>query len=218
MNTDYLSQTSILLRPPDAVARWRLIGSVTLLGILLAVSVEHVYLISRTPWYESAYHLPLWSGVWYSAAAVAGTLVVVPVAIYALRERPEFPAGLWLWISVGVGFGIFVPIFTGFFTPLATLMIDWTVGNIEGVNVLPWVIDRLLRGFFSMFVDGAPAIRHGLAAGVVLAVFGYVIDRLNALQDMRVAMLTPPAIAIAIGAAILLTSLFASPEFLRDII
>ena len=214
----YLSQTSILLRPPDAVARWRLIGSVTLLGILLAVSVEHVYLISRTPWYESAYHLPLWSGVWYSAAAVAGTLVVIPVAIYALRERPEFPAGLWLWISVGVGFGIFVPIFTGFFTPLATLMIDWTVGNIEGVNVLPWVIDRLLRGFFSMFVDGAPAIRHGLAAGVVLAVFGYVIDRLNALQDMRVAMLTPPAIAIAIGAAILLTSLLASPEFLRDII
>ena len=103
--------------------------------------------------------------MWYSAAAVAGTLVVIPVTIYALRERPEFPAGLWLWVAVGVGFGIFVPIFTGFFTPLATLMIDWTVGNIQGVNVFPWVIDRLLRGFFSMFVDGAPAIRHGLAAG-----------------------------------------------------
>jgi len=218
MNTDYLSQTSILTRPPDAVARWRLIGSVTILGALLAVSMEHVYLISRTPWYESAYHLPLWSGVWYSAAAVAGTLVVIPVAIYALRERPEFPAGLWLWVSVGVGFGIFVPIFTGFFTPLATLMIDWTVGNIEGVNVFPWVIDRLLRGFFSMFVDGAPAIRHGLAAGAVLALVGYVIDRLNARQDVRVSALTPPAIAIAIGAAILLTSLWASPEFLRNII
>ena len=214
----YLSQTSILMRPPDTVARWRLIGSVTTLAALLAVSVEHVYLISRTPWYESAYHLPLWSGVWYSAAAVAGTLVVIPVTIYALRERPEFPAGLWLWVAVGVGFGIFVPIFTGFFTPLATLMIDWTVGNIQGVNVFPWVIDRLLRGFFSMFVDGAPAIRHGLAAGAVLALVGYAIDQLNARQDVRVSALTPPALAIAFGAAILLTSLLASPEFLRNII
>ena len=214
----YLSQTSILLRPPDAVARWRLIICVTLLAVLLAVSVEHVYLISRTPWYESAYHLPLWSGIWYSAAAIAGTLVVIPVAIYALRERPEYPAGPWLWISVGVGFGIFVPIFTGFFTPLATLMIDWSVGNIQGVNVFPWIIDRLLRGFFSMFVDGAPAIRHGLAAGAVLALAGFAIDHLNARQDVRVAMLTPPAIAAVIGIAILLTSLFASPEFLRGII
>ena len=69
-----------------------------------------------------------------------------------------------------------------------------------------------------MFVDGAPAIRHGLAAGAVLALVGYIIDQLNARQDVRVSALTPPAVAIAIGAAILLTALLASPEFLRNII
>ena len=214
----YLSEISILSRPPDAVARWRLIGSITALAALLAISVEHVYLISRTPWYATAYHLPLWSGFWYSAAAVASVLVLIPVSIFALRERPEYPGNIYLWAGVGIGFGIFVPIFTGFFTPLATLMIDWSIGNIPTSSLPPWIIDRLLRGIFSMFVDGAPAIRHGLAAGAVFAVAGYAIDRLNAHPNPRVAASVPPAIAVAIGLPILMVALWAAPDFLRDLL
>ena len=214
----YLSQVSILVRPPDVVARWRLIGSVTVLAAMLAIAVEHIYLISRTRWYESAHHLPLWSGFWYSAAAVAGVLVIVPVTLYVLRERPEYPGGFWLWVSVGVGYGIFVPILTGFFTPLASLMIDWSIGNVPTSSLPPWVIDRLLRGFFAMFVDGAPAIRHGLAAGVIVAAAGFGIDRMNAFGDRRVVALAPPLIALAVGVPIMLLALLGSPEFLRNLL
>lgn len=214
----YLSQISILTRPVDTVARWRLIVSVTLLAALLAVSVEHIYLISRTPWFQPAFHLAWWSGVWYSAAAVVAVLVVVPVSVYLLRERPEFPANLWLWIPMGVGFGIFVPLATGFFTPLATLMIDWAIGNIQASDLPPWIIDRLLRGFFSMFVDGPPAVRHGLAAGAIFAVGGYAIDRLNSHSDRRIAFAGPFVVAVAVGGPILLLALQGSPEMLRDLL
>lgn len=214
----YLSQTSILTRPVDTVARWRLIASVTLLAVLLAVSVEHVYLISRTPWYEPAFHLAQWSGVWYSAAAVAGVLVTVPVSVYLLRERPEIPANLWLWVPMGVGFGIFVPLATGFFTPLATLMIDWSIGNIPTWDLPPWIIDRLLRGFFSTFVDGAPEVPYGLVGGAIFAVAGYAIDRLNSNSDPRIAFAGPFAVAIAAGLPILLFALQGPPETLRDLL
>lgn len=214
----YLSQTSILTRPVDSVARWRLIASVTLLAALLAVSVEHVYLISRTAWYEPAYHLSWWAGIWYSAAAVAAALVLVPVSVYVLRERPEFPANLWLWVPIGVGFGIFVPLMTGFFTPLATLMIDWSIGNISASDLPPWIFDRLLRGVFSMFVDGAPAVRHGLAAGAVFAFAGYAVDRLNSLPDPRIAFVAPFVMAVAAGLPLLLLALQGSPEFLRNLL
>lgn len=182
------------------------------------MSVEHVYLISRTPWYETAFHLAWWSGIWYSAAAVAAILVLVPVSVYMLRERPEFPANLWLWVPMGVGFGIFVPLMTGFFTPLATLMIDWSIGNIPTSNLPPWIFDRLLRGVFSMFVDGAPAVRHGLAGGAIFAFAGYAVDRLNAHSDPRIAFAAPFAVAIAAGVPILLLALQGPPELLRDLL
>lgn len=214
----YLSQTSILTRPVDTSARWRLITSVTVLAGLLAVSVEHVYLISRTPWYEPAFHLAWWSGFWYSAAAVAAILILVPASVYVLRERPEFPANLWLWVPMGVGFGIFVPLMTGFFTPLATLMIDWSIGNIPTSSLPPWIFDRLLRGVFSMFVDGAPAVRHGLAGGTIFAFAGYAVDRLNAHSDPRIAFAAPFVVAAAAGVPILVLALQGPPELLRDLL
>lgn len=214
----YLSQASILYRPIDQIARWRLILSVTVLGVLLAIALEHVYLIARTVWYEEAHHLQFWSGIWYSAAAAAGALIVVPGGIYVLRERPEYPGGFWIWMPAGVAFGVLVPIFTGFFTPLATLMIEFFTNDVPASGLPPWIIDRLIRGVFSMFVDGAPAIRHGLAAGAIFAATGYACDQLNATENRIASRWGAPALALVIGGVLLLIALQASPEWLRDLL
>ena len=202
---------------PDPSRRKRLTWSVTLYGALLSVSAVNVYLVSLPPWYVEAQHLEFWPALFFSAAAAIGAIIVLPTAVFHLRDRAQNPVSILAWLGFGIGYGIFTPLFTGALFPLASLPIDYMNGEYTLGEMPNLVIDALLIGIRAFVVEGVPAVPTWLAAGIPFALGAYILDRLNTSNNDHIPKYGVWVVAIAMALPVLGFSLFGPPEMIRDI-
>ncbi len=189
----------------------------TLCGVLLSVSATNVYLVSLPPWYVTPHHLELWTAVFFSIAAGISALIVTPFSIFHLRDRAQTPGSAMAWIALGLGFGLFTPLFTGALFPLASIPIDYIHGEYPAGETASLVVDAILIGIRAFIIEGVPAVPTGIASGLLFAAMGYFIDRSNIVRDERTSQYLPWLTAAMLPLPVLLFALFGPPEIIQDI-
>ncbi len=188
-----------------------------MLGCALSVAAVHLQLISRIPWYEDAYHLDFWPAVFFSLSGVAAALLVLPWAVFHMRDRAHLPANPLIWLGLGLWFGVSTAFVTGGLSPMTRVFLAVAEKRMTLGEMPSFMLDAVLIGFKDFFVQGAIAVPGGLIAGAIFAVGGFAIDRLNASSDDRISTFAPWIAATVISTAVLLFALAGPPETIRDI-
>ena len=203
---------------PDPARRRRITAAISLLGVLLSIAAFHVAVLSRFEYFEDAVRVQGWGAVFFSMGAAVSALIVVPIAVFHIRDMAQLPAKPITWLFMGFGFGVVTPILTGGLTRTAGAFAGLAEG-VYGVGSLPsLLLDAAIVFPYDMFVQGAPNVYAGLLSGGFFAIIGFVVDRLNTVRTEAVSMWGPWILAIGLGLPIMVFSLVGPAEFLRDIV
>ena len=203
---------------PDPARRRRITAAISVLGVLLSIAAFHVAVLSRFEYFEDAVRVQGWGAVFFSMGAAVSALIVVPIAVFHIRDMAQSPAKPITWLFMGFGFGIITPILTGGLTRTAGAFAGLAEG-VYGVGSLPsLLLDAAILFPYDMFVQGAPNVYGGLLSGAFFAIIGFVVDRLNTVRTEAVSMWGPWILAIGLGLPIMVFSLVGPAEFLRDIV
>ena len=202
---------------PDYKRRRRLTASVTLLGCMIGAAAVLVSIMGQTSQYDEASHMPALPTAFFMAAGSLAALIITPFAIYHVRDNADHAANPLIWIGLGIGFGITWAFLEGALTPLTLTLLSYAENQAAQSTLASQIIDSILGGIRSFFVQGALMIVTGLLFGVIFCLGGFAIDVLNARQTVRLSSIGPWAVSIGLGTAILAFSLFGPPEFLRTL-
>ncbi len=189
-----------------------------MLGVLLSIAAFHVAVLGRFEYFEDAVRVQGWGAVFFSMGAAVSALIVVPIAVFHIRDMAQLPAKPITWLFMGFGFGIVTPILTGGLTRTAGAFAGLAEG-VYGVSSLPsLLIDAVIVFPYDMFVQGAPNVYAGLLSGGFFAIIGFVVDRMNTVRTEAVSMWGPWILAFGLGLPIMVFALVGPTEFLRDIV
>lgn len=202
---------------PDAGRRKRLTASITLLGILLSVAAFHVSVLTRFQYFEEATRIQGWGAFFFSIAAIVSAIIVVPLAVYHIRDLAQNPGHPLTWIGLGTGFGVLTPLFTGGFSRAASAFTGLAEGHLGIVDFFSLMLDAVLVFPYDFVVEGTLNVIVGLESGVLFAVFGFIIDRLNASKNENISTWGPWIFTAVAGIPVLLFSLLGPAEFVRDL-
>lgn len=158
-----------------------------------------------------------WGAFYFSIAAIFAALVVVPLAVYHIRDIAQNAGNPIIWATMGVGYGVLTPLFVGGFTRAASAFTGLTEGVLGFTDFLAQMLDAVLIFPYDFVVQGAINLIVGLEFGVLFGVFGFVVDRFNASKNEAVSTWAPWVFVIAAGLPVLLFSLLGPAEFLRDL-
>ncbi len=184
---------------------------------MLSVAAFHVAVLTHFQYFEDPVRIQGWGAFFFSIAAVTAALIVVPLAVYHMRDLAQNPGHPLSWFFMGAGFGLATPLFTGGFTRAAAAFAGLADG-IHGLDSMPpLILDAILIFPYDFMVEGAQNVVVGLEFGAVFAVSGFIIDRLNATKNEVVSAWGTWIFAALAGTSALLFALLAPAEFLRDL-
>ena len=185
---------------------------------MLAIAAFHVAVLGRSQYFEEAVRIQGWGAAIFSIGAAVAALIVVPIAVFHIRDMAQIPSKPIVWLFMGFGFGVATPILTGGFTRTAGAFAGLADG-FYGVGSVPsLLIDAVIVFPYDMFVQGAPNIYAGLLSGAFFAPIGYLADRSNSMQNELISTWGPWVIAVGLGIPIMVFALVGPAEFLRDIV
>ena len=203
---------------PDPTRRRRITAAISVLGVLLSIAAFHVAVLGRFEYFEDAVRVEGWGAVFFSIGAAVSALIVVPIAVFHVRDMAQIPAKPITWLFMGFGFGIVTPILTGGLTRTAGAFAGLAEG-VYGVGSLPsLLLDAVIVFPYDMFIQGAPNVYAGLLSGGFFAIIGFVVDRLNSMKTEAVSMWGPWILAFGLGLPIMVFALVGPTELLRDIV
>ncbi|MXX93877.1 MAG: hypothetical protein F4Y63_10650 [Chloroflexi bacterium] len=203
---------------PDATRRRRLTAAISLLGVLLSIAAFHVAVLGRFEYFEDAVRIEGWGAVFFSVGAAVSALIVVPIAVFHVRDMAQIPAKPITWLFMGFAFGVATPILTGGLTRISGVFAGLAEG-VYGVGSLPsLLLDAVIIFPYDMFIQGAPNVYAGLLSGGFFAIIGFLMDRLNAMKSESVSMWGPWIVAVGLGIPIMVFALTGPTEFLRDLV
>ncbi len=203
---------------PDPTRRRRITAAISVLGVLLSIAAFHVAVLGRFEYFEDAVRVQGWGSVFFSMGAAISALVVVPIAVFHIRDMAQIPAKPITWLFMGFGFGIVTPILTGGLTRTAGAFAGLAEG-VYGVGSMPsLLLDAVIVFPYDMFIQGAPNVYAGLLSGGFFAIIGFVVDRLNSMKTEAVSMWGPWILAFGLGLPIMVFALVGPTELLRDIV
>ena len=203
---------------PDPTRRRRITAAISVLGVLLSIAAFHVAVLGRFEYFEDAVRVEGWGAVFFSIGAAVSALIVVPIAVFHVRDMAQIPARPITWLFMGFGFGVVTPILTGGLTRTAGAFAGLAEG-VYGVGSLPsLLLDAVIVFPYDMFIQGAPNVYAGLLSGGIFAIIGFVVDRLNSMKTEAVSMWGPWILAFGLGLPIMVFALVGPTELLRDIV
>ena len=131
-----------------------------------------------------------------------------------MAQNPGHPFG---WLVLGFGFGVLTPLFTGGFNRAAAAFTGLAEGHI-GIGDMPsLLLDAVVVYPYDFIVQGAIGVIMGIESGLIFAVSGFIIDRLNASKNEPLSTWGPWAAASLIGIVVLMIALLGPVDFLRDL-
>ena len=185
---------------------------------MLSIAAFHVAVLGRFEYFEDAVRVEGWGAVFFSMSAAVSALIVVPIAVFHIRDMAQIPARPITWLFMGFGFGVATPILTGGLTRTAGAFAGLAEG-VYGVGSLPpLLLDAVMIFPYDMFVQGAPNVYAGLLSGGFFAIIGFLIDRTNAMKAEMFSILGPWIVAVVLGIPIMVFALVGPTEFLRDLV
>jgi hypothetical protein len=184
---------------------------------VLSVAAFHVSVLTRFQYFEEATRIQGWGAFFFSIAAIVSAIIVVPLAVYHIRDLAQNPGHPITWLALGAGFGVLTPLFSGGFSRAASAFTGLAEGHLEIGDFFQLMLDAVLVFPYDFVVEGALNLIVGLEFGVLFAVFGFIIDRINTSKNETVAAWVPWIFTAVAGLTVLLFSLLAPTEFLRDL-
>ena len=184
---------------------------------MLSIGAFHVSVLTRAQYFEDAVRMQGWSAFFFSIAAAISASIVVPIAVYHIRDMAQNPAQPLTWLFMGAGFGVTTPLLTGGFSRLAIAFAGIAEGQTSFGKFLSQLVDAVIVFPYDMVVQGATNLYAGLLSAAFFAIIGYLIDRANASKSETTSTYAPWLLTIGLGLPVLLFALLGPAEFLRDI-
>lgn len=184
---------------------------------MLSVAAFHVSVLTRFQYFEEATRIQGWGAFFFSIAAIISATIVVPLAVYHIRDLAQNPGHPITWFALGAGFGVLTPLFTGGFSRTASAFTGMVEGHLGAGDFFSAMLDAVLVFPYDFVVEGTLNVIVGLESGILFAVFGFIIDRINASKNEMVGTWGPWIFTAATGIPVLLFSLLGPTEFLRDL-
>ena len=188
-----------------------------MLGVAFSIALFHVSVLTKFEFFEEAVRIQGWGAFFFSIAAAVSALIVVPLAVYHLRDMAQKPAHPLVWLLLGAGFGLATPLFTGGFSRTALAFTGLAEGHYGIGDLFSLLADAILVFPYDFVVEGATSVILGLEFGVIFAICGFIIDRANATKNDLVSTWGTWLLALTSGASVLLFALLGPIEFLRDL-
>jgi hypothetical protein len=150
------------------------------------------------------------SAILSSAGLVAGAAAAA-LLTYFFVHRAERARNPPHWVALGTGYGLMAPFLTGLLLPISAVFLDLWLGVLTIGEILPSVLESLLRVPTYGFTHGTIGLYTGLLSGLVLGVSAWLIDLANASGGQRVSRYGSTAIALVLSSGFVAFVYFSSP-------
>lgn len=182
-----------------------------------ALVVSRLALRAADIWPKEPEHLPLIPGLILSSAGfLVGALIAGIVTYWIAHDRPD-PLHPLIWLALGFGFGILVPLFTGLIFPIAMVFTDLYLGTIEFRDLFIRLVDSIFLAPWGAVLQGAFGLFSSLLAGLVFAVGAWLVDRANMASKSWLSRYGTYGLAAALSVAVIGFVAFGSPSFLAKL-
>ena len=222
MRTGFRSYAPNFDRPSSNGRRLRLAINLALLGGILGSAQFIVNLLAQTEFPNEPQHLSLVSSLIVSSRAwVAGTVLAALLAGLATSDwagqSADTARTLFVWIGLGIGYGILVPATTGMLIPISGVFLAAGSGVITPAEALPAAFDAIVRAPYAGLVQAGVGMITGMLAGVVFALVAWMIDAANSSASLRLSRYGTFAITVAMSALIVAGTALVPPATLAQL-
>jgi hypothetical protein len=200
--------------------RVRFTASLAIFGAIVGASTILVNLLSRAIPPQVPEHLPISQSLYFGGlSALVSVLVVVPGAWFIYGERPTFsnfrdrgPRSLAKWLGFGSLYGgIHMLLLGGLFLPQANLWFSFINGQVDYLQMLYTASDNLFTSPYLSITVGLQLLFTSMLSIVVFGLGAALIDRVNASEDPKTALIGAWTASIILSAA-LITFVMLAPE------
>ena len=101
-------------------------------------------------------------------------------------QRADSARTLFVWIGLGLGYGILLPAITGMLVPISSVFMAVGGGVITPAEALPAAFDSIVRAPYAGLVQAGLGMITGLLAGLVFALGAWMIDAANSSANLQV--------------------------------
>ena len=222
MRTRFRSYPARFDQQQTSGRRLRLAINLALLGGILGSAQFIINLLAQTEFPKEPQHLSLVSSLIVSSRAwVAGTVLAATISGIATSDwagqRADTARTLFVWIALGIGYGILLPALTGMLIPISGVFLALGSGFIGPDEALPATFDSIVRAPYAGLVQAGVGMITGLLAGVVFALGAWMIDAANSSASIRVSRYVTYAITVVMSALIAAGTALVPPAMLAKL-
>jgi hypothetical protein len=222
MQARFRSYSAEFSRPAPTGRRLRLAINLALLGGILGAAQFIINLLAQTEFPKEPQHLSLVSSLIVSSRAwVAGTVLAATISGIATSDwagqRADVARTLFVWIGLGIGYGILLPALTGMLIPISGVFLALGSGFIGPDEALPAAVESIIRAPYAGLVQAGVGMITGLLAGVVFALGAWLIDAANASARLNMSRYGAYAIMAALSALIAAATALVPPATLAKL-
>jgi hypothetical protein len=222
MQARFRSYSAEFSRPAPTGRRLRLAINLALLGGILGAAQFIINLLAQTEFPKEPQHLSLVSSLIVSSRAwVAGTVLAATISGIATSDwagqRADTARTLFVWIALGIGYGILLPALTGMLIPISGVFLALGSGFIGPDEALPAAVESIIRAPYAGLVQAGVGMITGLLAGVVFALGAWLIDAANASARLNMSRYGAYAIMAALSALIAAATALVPPATLAKL-
>ena len=143
-------------------------------------------------------------------AFLAGALLTYILVKVIIGEN-YLNRNVFIWIFIGLLYGIFVPFMTGLLLPMGLYVMNVSIGVIELNKAFYFFLDAIVLAPTNAFTHGIFGVISGLICGMCLAVALGLMDRIQLIGSRW-----QLAVGIAFSAFMIIFSKFAPTPFLAN--
>ena len=144
------------------------------------------------------------------AAFLAGVLLTY-VLVKVIIGEGYLNRNIFLWIFIGLLYGIFIPFITGLLLPMGMFVMNVSIGVIELNKAFFFFLDAIVLAPTNAFTHGIFGVISGLMCGMYLALALWFMDRIR-----RIGSQWQLVMGILFSLFIIIFSKFAPPPFLAN--
>jgi hypothetical protein len=179
--------------------------------------VSRLAITAADIWPAEPEHLPLIPGLILSSGGfLVGALIAGIVTYWIAHDRPD-PLHPLVWLALGFGFGIVVPVFTGMVFPFTTVFIDLYLGRIGVGDLFIRLVDSIFLAPWGALFQAVFGLFTSLLAGLFFGVGAWLVDRANMASISWVSRYGTYGLAAALTVAVIGFVAFGSPSFLAKL-
>jgi hypothetical protein len=139
---------------------------------------------------------------------------VIALLLHLVGFDDNEPRSLFVWILVGIIFGVTLPVVTGALLPLGTVVVETLLGYMPLTRIFSNLLESLFHMPWAALIQGFQGVPAGLVAGGVLVLLGWSIDNAGCSPNRKISMYGPPAITVTFVMMALVFVLFGPPSWL----